>query len=100
MEAPTAGTVWRQASLRGRRVVELALLPERALLDEAALGEALGVSKRTVRRMAGRGELPPAVRMGGRAMWQAGRVLAWFETKADRAAREAKRAENFLGVDR
>lgn len=73
-------------------LVQLAHLPERALLDETAVADALGVSKRTIRRMAGRGELPPPVRLAGRSMWQAGRVLAWFEARADRAAREAGRA--------
>jgi predicted DNA-binding transcriptional regulator AlpA len=68
----------------------LAKLPERTLVDERALASALGVSMRTVRRMVGRYELPPPVPFAGRSMWQVGRVLAWFEARADRVARNAQ----------
>ncbi len=70
----------------------LAMLPDKTLLTENALASALGVSKRTVRRMVARFELPPAVRFGGRSCWQSGAVLRWFEARADRAARQAGRA--------
>lgn len=77
--------------LGGVVVTRLAEVPERTLLDERALAEALGVTKRTVRRMVARYELPPPVRFAGRSTWQAGRVLAWFEVRAERAARVAVR---------
>jgi len=35
--------------------------------------------------------LPP-VRFAGRSMWQVGKVLAWFEARAERAARDTERA--------
>lgn len=70
----------------------LARLPDKALLTEDALARALDVSKRTVRRMVARFELPPAVRLGGKSTWQAGAVLRWFEARAERAARQAQRA--------
>jgi predicted DNA-binding transcriptional regulator AlpA len=70
----------------------LAKLPERAIVDERALADALHVSKRTVRRMVSRGELPPPVPFAGRSMWQVQAVLAWFEARAARASREAERA--------
>lgn len=76
----------------------LARLPEKTLLTEDALARALGISKRTIRRMVGRFELPPAVRFGGRSTWQSGAVLRWFEARADRAARQAERAAGKLGV--
>jgi predicted DNA-binding transcriptional regulator AlpA len=75
----------------GVLITTLAELPERALLDERALARALGVTKRTVRRMVARFELPPPVSFAGRAMWQVGRVLAWFESRAERASRQAAR---------
>src|SRR5882724_1978838 len=83
-------------SIRGNAVpgviiVGLARLPERALLDEQALASTLGVSKRTVRRMVGRYELPPPVQFAGRSMWQVLRIMSWFEDRADRLAREAQR---------
>ncbi len=70
----------------------MAELPAKSLVDEAALAAGLGICKRTVRAMVVRGELPPPVRYGGRAMWMAGRVLAHFEIQAERAAQEAERA--------
>jgi len=69
----------------------LAELPARAMLDETRLAQLLRVTPRTIRRMVGRHELPPPVKMAGRAVWFAGRVLAHIEDAADRAAREAKR---------
>ena len=72
-------------------IIKLAQLPERAILDERALAAALGVSKRTVRRMVGRYELPPPISFSGRSAWQVGKVLAWFEARAERAARDAER---------
>ena len=77
-------------------ITKLADLPERAMLDETALADALGITKRTVRRMVGRYELPPPIRFGGRATWQAGAILKWFEARAEKAFRAAEqRAEAF-----
>jgi len=81
----------------GLVISALAELPERTLVDERALAKALGVSMRTVRRMVGRYELPPPVPFGGRAMWQVGKVLAWFEARADRAARSAQNIARKIG---
>lgn len=89
----TAGCVPRSV---GVVVTTLAELPDRALVDERALSAALCVSKRTVRRMVARHELPPPVRFAGRSTWQVGRVLAWFEARADRLARDAQRAARSL----
>ncbi len=77
---------------KGFALVTLATYPERTVLDEAALAEALNVSKRTLRRMVARFEVPPAVAFAGRSTWQVGKVLAWFEARAERAARDAERA--------
>ena len=76
----------------GRVITGLTELHESTILDEAALADVLQCSKRTLRRMVGRYELPPPVRFGGRATWQAGRVLAHFEARAERAAKEAEMA--------
>lgn len=70
----------------------LARLPERAILDEGALAEALHVSPRTIRRMVVRFELPPPVRLAGRSAWFAGGVLGYIEGKAERAAKESEKA--------
>jgi len=70
----------------------LATLPPDSMLTEAALAGALGVTSRTIRRMSGRFELPPPVRLAGRAIWIAGRVREHIQARAERAAREAERA--------
>ena len=72
-------------------LTDLAQLPEKALLDESALAQALRVTKRTIRRMVARYELPPPVRFGGRSTWLAGGVLGWFEERARKAALAAER---------
>ena len=77
-------------------ITRLAELPRGTLLDEKALAKVLSVTRRTIRRMVGRYELPPPVRFSGRSMWQAGRVLDWFEARADRLAREAERSARRL----
>jgi predicted DNA-binding transcriptional regulator AlpA len=78
---------------RGEGVIitKLAELPAGSLLDETALAQALVVTKRTVRRMVGRYELPPPIQFGGRSTWQAGSILRWFESRAGKAARKAQR---------
>lgn len=65
-------------------------MPEKALIDECALATALSVSKRTVRRMTSRHELPPPFRFAGKATWFAGKALAHIEARADRQARDAE----------
>jgi len=80
------------ANPEGRVITRLADLPPGAILDETALAAAVGCSKRTLRRMVGRLEVPPPIRLAGRASWQAGRVLAWLGARAERAEHEAERA--------
>ena len=72
---------------------ELALLPEKAILDEKAMATALGVTPRTVRRMVGRREIPPGVRLAGKTVWMAGKVLAWLERKLEKAESSAQRRQ-------
>jgi len=71
----------------GKVITSLASLPSAAFLDEQALAVALGCSKRTLRRMAARQELPPAIMLASRATWQAGRVVAWLSARCDHAER-------------
>ena len=79
------------AQRAGLLVEALARLPDRAVLDEARLARILGVSGRTVRRMVKRGELPPAVPLGARSVWLAGRVLDFLDRQAEQAERDAER---------
>ena len=78
---------------RGGLVLDaLARLPERAILDEAALAKALHVAPRTLRRMVDRWQLPPAVRLGNRNVWYSGRVLSFIEASMIRAEQAGERA--------
>ena len=99
MGASTVGAISATSTDHGVLITTLAGLPERALLDENALAKSLKVTKRTVRRMVARFELPPPVSFAGRSMWQVGRVMCWFEKRADRLEREARKAaERFDGI--
>lgn len=79
-------------STQGIIIIQLAELPEKALLDQRALAKALKVTKRTIRRMVARYEIPPGTLLGGRKRWQAGQVLRWFEAKAERLIKVAEKA--------
>ena len=70
----------------------LALLPEKAMVDEAKLAELLHVSGRTLRRLVARWTLPPPIRVGNRSLWIVGRIVAHLEAAAERAERDAERA--------
>ncbi len=79
------------AAVEGLLVRSLAGMPENALLDEVRLAAELQVSTRSIRRMVMRHELPPPVRLGGRRVWLAGRVLAHINVNAEREAKRAAR---------
>ena len=69
---------------------ELGELPPGAIVTEEALARMFGVTRRTVRRMVGRFELPPPIRLSGRSVWLVGRILSHIEAAAERAEREAQ----------
>lgn len=73
------------------QLIELVQRPEDALIyaDEAAI--AFDVTPRTVRRMIGRRELPPSMRVAGRAAWRAGTFRSWIRDRAETLARDARR---------
>lgn len=75
----------------GLCLTTLAELPENSYLDDKALGKALGVCAKTIRRMAARHELPPPVRLAGRSLWIAGKVRAWIAEREEQAEREAQK---------
>jgi hypothetical protein len=75
---------------QGVLIEELALLPERTLIDERRLAMLLKVTPRTVRRMVARFELPPSIRLAGRSVWMAGHVLAHIQAAAERASNNAE----------
>ena len=74
----------------------LAVLAPKTLVSEHALANAFCVSARTIRRMVSRHELPPPVRIAGRATWVVERILAHIDARAARAAQDAEREERRL----
>lgn len=91
--ATTQTSAKQKTKTDGLVIVSLANRPKETYLDTKALAMDLGVTPRTIRRMRDNHHLPPSVKIGRRAMWQVGRVLAHFEARAEREAREAERAE-------
>lgn len=69
----------------------LAGLPPNALLGEKALAAVLDVSIRTLHRMVVRGQMPQGVKLGGRRVWMAGKVIEYLAAEAERLAMEARR---------
>jgi predicted DNA-binding transcriptional regulator AlpA len=73
----------------------LAELDPKAMVDQAALAELLGVSSRTIRQMVKRFEIPPPIRLNSRSVWFVGKVLEHLEARAklaqDKADKEAKK---------
>ena len=80
-----------EAELPGLVVRGLAELPPGTALDAKALAGILGTCKKTVLRMAARGEMPAPFRMNGRFFWLAGAVLGHFEERQQKALDTAKR---------
>ena len=90
-EVKAAETGSPAAQTKGVILSGLAQMHPGTLLDETALAQALEVSKRTLRRMVGRCELPPGIPFAGRRRWIAGKVVAHIEQAVDDASREMKR---------
>ena len=91
VDKPRAGkTVSSEAGPPGLIIDALAKLPEKAMLDETALAEMFHVTPRTIRRMVQRFELPPPIRLAGRSIWLAGKVLAHIEAAAAHMAKDAE----------
>jgi len=92
-----AETVEQDVRLPGVIITDLASLPEAALLDEEALANMLQVTRRTVRRMVARFELPPPIRLANRSTWRAGTILSWIERRIAAEAEKAARLGAKLG---
>ena len=71
---------------------DLALYAPETILDQAALGAALGVSPRTLRRMVARLEIPPGLPLGGKKVWLAGKVREFLALRAENVVRRSQRS--------
>jgi predicted DNA-binding transcriptional regulator AlpA len=84
----------------GYCVTALALLPANTLMDDRALATSLRISTRTLSRMVVKGQLPNGVKLGGRRVWMAGKIVEYISAAADRLAAEARRQSiRFAGVE-
>ncbi|HEY3319903.1 MAG TPA: hypothetical protein VGP72_05440 [Planctomycetota bacterium] len=92
------GEVFGPQAKPGLVVTGLAEMSRHALIDERALALSFAVTPRTIRRMVARHELPPPVRMAGRATWLAGKVIEHIEARAERAARKAEQEAQRLAA--
>jgi len=72
-------------------------LGDGAVLSTAVLAERMQVSEVTVKRMIGRGELPPPVPMGRWQVWTAGWVRGWIEMRLESSAQESQLVRKRLG---
>jgi len=77
---------------KGLTVTKLAELPAGSMLDEKALAEVFAVSPRTIRRMIGRGELPPGVFLGARKIWFSEKVIEFLSQRAEQTAEERRKS--------
>ncbi|MFH1732304.1 MAG: hypothetical protein ABIF82_11730, partial [Planctomycetota bacterium] len=75
----------------GLCVAELGRLPSGTILDERALAGLFQCCAATIKRAVQRGELPAPVRMFGRPVWTAGRILEHVTDRLAQAQKEAER---------
>jgi len=69
----------------------LAALPENHPLSIDELADFLEVTPRTLHRMRKHFQIPPPVRVAGRCVWFAGRVISFLRDEAIRLEEEAQR---------
>lgn len=74
---------------KGIIIDDLATLPDKTIMDEGKLADILKITPRTLRRMVRRAEMPPPISLGGRSIWLSDRVLAYLNTAAELAEKEA-----------
>jgi len=97
----SAESTSRMATTKNRKntgifISKLSEISEKTMLNQRAMAEIFCVSKRTIRRMVSRFEIPPPVHIGGQSMWVAGKVIEHIEAQAERLARDAKRRADKL----
>lgn len=71
----------------------LALLPEGAILNLAALARILGRHPKSVERSIRRAELPQGIRLLGRRVWLAGALQQHLHARQEEAIRAARRRD-------
>lgn len=72
------------------RLEMLPLLPADTPLSRETMAGLFGVGQRALGRMVQRGELPPAIKVGGRNLWMAGVLREHLHRRAEEAAKQAE----------
>lgn len=67
---------------KGRLITAFKDMNKKTIIDREALANIFQVSKRTVRKMVNRGELPKPMRMAGRVYWIVGVLQKFLYEKA------------------
>jgi len=79
------------AESNGLLIEELARLPVGTILDERTLAGMFACHPATIKRAVQRGELPAPIRMFGRPVWTAGRILEHVAGRLEAAQKDAER---------
>jgi hypothetical protein len=75
---------------------DLVRLPGKTPLSVEGLAKLLDRDERTIRRFVASGDVPAPFMLGSSPMWIAERVLAYFDTLAERAERKAEQKRAHL----
>jgi predicted DNA-binding transcriptional regulator AlpA len=81
------------AETPGYSTRSLTELPRSTFLDAGALSGLLGCHRKTVNRMARRGELPAPFRFNGRWGWTAGAITDHLQARQEAALKPAARRD-------
>jgi hypothetical protein len=75
---------------RLRIIRQLAELPPDTVLSEEALARMFGRHPVSIKRAVSRGELPPSIRLFGKATWTARAVLGHLNNRLEAARKETE----------
>lgn len=90
IESSVLPTVDIQPSLDTIRLEMLPLLPAETPLSADVMAGLFSVGQRALGRMVQRGELPPAIKVGGKNLWMAGVLREHLYRRAEEAAKAAE----------
>ncbi|MCK6500417.1 MAG: hypothetical protein L6Q38_13170 [Nitrospira sp.] len=90
VESSVLPTVDIQPSLDTIRLEMLPLFPAETPLSVEVMASIFSVGQRALGRMVQRGELPPAIKVGGKNLWMAGVLRDHLQRRAEEAAKLAE----------
>ncbi len=81
----------QQNSIDENIISKLGELPSGTIIYEDGLAEIFGRCSTTIKRAVDRGEIPPAIRLFGKAAWLAGNIIDHIRMRLESAAQELER---------